>query len=237
LVGTPTETIHRGDFRSAEIAVARHIQIRRGGEQAATSTTAESRKRESVMVRRLTLPLAAFVIILSVSIGFERTFSTAFQQCVKSEREKTARPDDNQPTRIGSVIDAYVVCSGNFVDSHGSGITALATLIIAAFTGTLWIATSRQAKLTENALELLERAYVDVLIKQISVGEQQIGYETERVVNVSYQLQNLGRSVAIVTELHQEIRFSDSRSRLPDPQRGAGSKLRRTLSIAPERTF
>jgi len=189
------------------------------------------------MVRRLTLPLAAFVIILSVSIGFERTFSTAFQQCVKSEREKTARPDDNQPTRIGSVIDAYVVCSGNFVDSHGSGITALATLIIAAFTGTLWIATSRQAKLTENALELLERAYVDVLIKQISVGEQQIGYETERVVNVSYQLQNLGRSVAIVTELHQEIRFSDSRSRLPDPQRGAGSKLRRTLSIAPERTF
>jgi hypothetical protein len=48
----------------------------------------------------------------------------------------------------------------DFLDRHAAGITALATIIIAAFTGTLWVATSRQAALTQAALIADKRAFV-----------------------------------------------------------------------------
>ena len=48
----------------------------------------------------------------------------------------------------------------NVFDMHGTGITALATLVIAAFTGTLWRATSLQASLSRNAIIADKRAFV-----------------------------------------------------------------------------
>jgi hypothetical protein len=46
----------------------------------------------------------------------------------------------------------------SFIDSKN--VTALATVVIAAFTITLWVATSRQAKLTREALIANKRAFV-----------------------------------------------------------------------------
>jgi hypothetical protein len=48
----------------------------------------------------------------------------------------------------------------SFVNSNNGAITALATVVIAAFTITLWVATSRQAELTRDALIANKRAFV-----------------------------------------------------------------------------
>jgi hypothetical protein len=48
----------------------------------------------------------------------------------------------------------------SFINSNNAGISAVAALIIAAFTGTLWVATSRQAELTREALIANKRAFV-----------------------------------------------------------------------------
>jgi hypothetical protein len=48
----------------------------------------------------------------------------------------------------------------SFANSNSAGITAVATVVIAAFTITLWVATSRQAELTREALIANKRAFV-----------------------------------------------------------------------------
>ena len=57
-------------------------------------------------------------------------------------------------------MQAFIVCLGSFLEHHDGAITALATIIIAAFTGTLWVATSSQGKLTKDALIADKRAFV-----------------------------------------------------------------------------
>jgi hypothetical protein len=51
-------------------------------------------------------------------------------------------------------------CTGTFIDANYGAITALSTIIIAAFTGTLWSATTRQAELTKEALIADKRAFI-----------------------------------------------------------------------------
>ena len=53
-----------------------------------------------------------------------------------------------------------VYAIGDFLDAHNGTITALATIVIAAFTAILTIVTNRQARLTKEALVTTERAFV-----------------------------------------------------------------------------
>lgn len=64
---------------------------------------------------------------------------------------------------IAPALTAAGATALTFLDTNGSGITALATIVIAAFTATLWRATVSQAKLTRQSIDLardeLQRAY------------------------------------------------------------------------------
>ena len=101
------------------------------------------------------------VFLIGTSVGAERAFSLTFQSCVGGNQKSDERvgPEKNPPA-LASNITLYMQCSGIFLDQHGAGITALASVIIAAFTGTLWVATSRQAELTKEALVADKRAFV-----------------------------------------------------------------------------
>src|ERR1700689_1079044 len=76
-------------------------------------------------------------------------------------------------------------------------------------------AATESARIAREALEVLERAYIVVQFQYISVGEQQLGREVGRVINISYQLQNLGRTVAFITGLHQQTILAYDKSPLP----------------------
>jgi hypothetical protein len=105
-----------------------------------------------MMPKQIAFLLAVFVVLCALFVVGERTFSTSFQQCIAAAGENT--------TAFGVTVDSYVRCTGRFVKTYEAAITALATIIIAAFTGTLWVATSRQAELTREALIADKRAFV-----------------------------------------------------------------------------
>lgn len=107
------------------------------------------------------LPLAIFAVFVGMYVLFERALAPSFQQCIaeKPADKEGTPPKEDQPGFV-SVVASYGTCSGRFIEAHGGGITALATIVIAAFTVTLWVATSRQASLTREALIVDKRAFV-----------------------------------------------------------------------------
>ncbi|MGH7924599.1 MAG: hypothetical protein ACREQH_08425, partial [Candidatus Binatus sp.] len=98
------------------------------------------------MLKQTAYLLAFLLVSFAIFLTAEKIFSPAFEQCIeKRAQENIASSANYQPSGFGSV-SAYLGCSGNVIDSHGNGITALATLMIAAFTWTLWIATTKQSE-------------------------------------------------------------------------------------------
>lgn len=99
--------------------------------------------------------------MVAAFVASERAFSPFFQSCI-SENQNTDKNSvtKEQPSRFGFAVIQYVRCSGRFVEGHGVGITALASIAIAAFTGTLWFATRTQARWTKEALFVDKRAFV-----------------------------------------------------------------------------
>jgi hypothetical protein len=107
------------------------------------------------------LLLVVTLAILSGFVVFERSFSQPFAQCVAGhQNEKGQTPPKEDGTFLGLTVNRYTWCSGDFVESNKDAITALATLIIAVFTATLWIATNNQATITRHAFIAQKRAFV-----------------------------------------------------------------------------
>lgn len=105
--------------------------------------------------------LFCIIALLAVFYFTERAFSPVFQACIEKHYQANASaPAKNYVITGVAVIATNIQCSGDFIDANATSITALATIIIAAFTGTLWAATTRQAKLTKEALIADKRAFV-----------------------------------------------------------------------------
>ena len=104
-----------------------------------------------MMSKQIAFLLAIFVVFGALFVIAERTFSPSFQQCVGAAEEN--------PSAYGITV-SYASCTARILQSYEALITALATMVIAAFTGTLWWATSRQAELTREALIADKRAFV-----------------------------------------------------------------------------
>jgi hypothetical protein len=116
------------------------------------------------MLRQSIYFLASIIILLGIFVAVERTSSPFFQSCINDQQDaKTdTPPSKNEPSGYGTVFTSYIACSGRFIEGHGVGITALATIVIAAFTATLWIATRQQADLTRQEFIATHRPRVIV---------------------------------------------------------------------------
>src|SRR5262249_44264813 len=101
------------------------------------------------------------VFLLGLFVATERSFSPNFEQCITSYQANNSSgvAEKSLPT-FRVVFDSYVQCTGTFIDSNANAITAFATIIIAAFTCTLWIATSQQSHLTREVFIADKRAFV-----------------------------------------------------------------------------
>jgi hypothetical protein len=103
----------------------------------------------------------SFVILLGIFVSSERFFSPIFKDCLaKHQIQDASSPAKENPPGLLSSVSTYIECTGSFIDANNGAITALATIIIAAFTATLWRATTDQAKLTKEALIADKRAFV-----------------------------------------------------------------------------
>jgi hypothetical protein len=106
------------------------------------------------MPKHIATFFAFLLVLLALFVAAEKKFSPFFQSCI-GQQQMGADSND-----LGAVITHYTQCTGQFVDTHGVGIAALASLVIAAFTGTLWIASSRQGQLTFESLELARKEFI-----------------------------------------------------------------------------
>jgi hypothetical protein len=100
------------------------------------------------MLRSAAVFIVAIIVLLAAFYFTERSFSPVFQACVEKHQAGASSriaDDDISGRWIGLVTDG-VRCSGEFVEANSAAITALAAILVAAFTATLWIANGRQAK-------------------------------------------------------------------------------------------
>lgn len=108
--------------------------------------------------------VSLFIVLLAILFIGEKYLSSIFQECVeqneKTNKNATSENDQAAYQTILVAVRANTRCSGEFIEAHNGAITALATIIIAAFTGTLWAATNSQAKLTREAFVADKRAFV-----------------------------------------------------------------------------
>lgn len=113
------------------------------------------------MLKQAAYFLAFFIILAGIFVFGEYSVSPVFESCIEQNKNTDAKTTtEKNPSTFGATIGIYVGCSGEFIEDHDGGITALATIIIAAFTGTLWVATTSQGKLTKEALVADKRAFV-----------------------------------------------------------------------------
>jgi hypothetical protein len=97
------------------------------------------------MLKHLLAFSVSVFLALAVFYGVEG-LSSSFNSCVDNEsageRQQTTEENKSGIRAIAGVVGIRARCTGGFINSHNGGITALATLIVAAFTATLWLATS-----------------------------------------------------------------------------------------------
>jgi hypothetical protein len=147
------------------------------------------------MLKYIATFFALLLIFLAVFVTAEKKLSPSFQSCVGQQFQGNG----NEGNGFGAVITSYTFCTGQFVDTHGGGITALASLVIAAFTGTLWIATSRQGQLTFDSLELARREFLSTHRPRVIVRFIQgpsLDAEGHEVIFVT--IVNVGANSAII---------------------------------------
>jgi hypothetical protein len=109
------------------------------------------------MARLSAYVVLSFVVVLALFIASERAFSPSFNQCIaRPEAEKEAAQDKEGPAPFGGAIGAYARCSGEFIEANRDSIAAFATLVIAAFTCTLWLTGASQLRHSRE----VDRAYL-----------------------------------------------------------------------------
>jgi hypothetical protein len=114
------------------------------------------------MLRSAAVFIVAIIVLLVAFYFAERSFSPAFQTCVEKHQAANSNriAEDDITGRWISLVEHSIRCSGEFVEANSAAITALAAILVAAFTASLWIATGRQAKLTRQAVMAGKRAFV-----------------------------------------------------------------------------
>jgi hypothetical protein len=109
------------------------------------------------MIRQALRFVLTFVILLGLFVSGARLLASGFKQCVAHHQTQDASSTtDENP----STFSVYVECTGDFIDKNNGSITALATIIIAAFTATLWRATTKQSDQMREAFIADKRAFV-----------------------------------------------------------------------------
>lgn len=117
-------------------------------------------------------------LLVSITLAFVIAFavvltSPTFEQCIQANQSGYSA--NSYFNGIAHLLGISWWCLGIFSKENSEAITAIATVVMAAFTGTLWRATTKQGDLTKQALELSTRAFVFLQELEVSLSEQADG--------------------------------------------------------------
>jgi hypothetical protein len=175
------------------------------------------------MRHTITFLLVLFVFVAAF-LTVEKTSSPFFQSCISEEGGNKGGQDTKEGyAGIGPVIAVYVRCTGRFVEGHGVGITAIATIIIAAFTATLWGATRQQGSLTFESLKLARQEFSATHRPRIVVRFIQGPFDDAIEPQfVWVTVANVGASQATIVAIGSDLARRRGRNNWLPPGVGAG---------------
>jgi hypothetical protein len=109
-----------------------------------------------------------FAVAIISALGFLE-FAPAFNECVQANQAH----NPNQPPyeKLPGFLWVQYWCAGVFLHETGDIITAIATVTMAAFTGTLWWSTASTAKLTEKTVDLAEKQHGLARLQHIAANK------------------------------------------------------------------
>ena len=110
------------------------------------------------------LKIAVLLAIVCFAIWWAAGPSPSLQACIHDhKRDDAYKALYAYPPGLPHVrarVRLNVACVGVFIDKNGGAITAIATIVIAIFTGVLWKVTGQQVRVTKEALIADKRAFV-----------------------------------------------------------------------------
>jgi hypothetical protein len=104
---------------------------------------------------RALIATLSFVLVIVALMG-ALAVSSSYQQCYTEAEKESGNENANGPDRIKRTAWQSLRCEAIALNENNGAITAVATLVIGAFTLVLWLATSRQARLTAKTARLVE---------------------------------------------------------------------------------
>ena len=142
------------------------------------------------MFRDVLIAICAGLFSLTLLVVAENTISQSFQSCIsQTTAQQGAQGSNKNGQIIAGVIKAQVTCSVSLVDRHAGFFAALATLAIACFTLTLWLATHKLWLASENTAKRQLRAYVFV------VNAERISHHVP-ALGTRFEVKNTGQTPA-----------------------------------------
>lgn len=145
-------------------------------------------------IARLWSAIALAVLGLAF-LTWASTSAASYEVC-QAERHSSHPGKDN----FSQEIAYFAVCEGVAIDANGELLTALATIIMAVFTGTLWLVTGK-------AVTLARQEFISTHRPRLRVRKLQIeAPEPDQPVVVTYELVNVGDTAAIVSSISLFLR-------------------------------
>jgi hypothetical protein len=95
--------------------------------------------------------------IIASSLGFAVLNSESFKDCIRAQHDydvRHAQPEEQ--TRLP--VSLCLPCSGAFIEAHNGAISALASIVIALFTVTLWRATQGMLDATSGQSDAMDKS-------------------------------------------------------------------------------
>lgn len=160
--------------------------------------------------RKMKIPIIVAAILAPVLAVFALigTLSPSYQKCVVDHLHETVASSPHIPL--------FLLCEGAFIDENNGTLTALATIAIAGFTLTLWLATTEQGRLTRETLKLARDEFnashrPKIIIHSIEFRRIPGEEEIDRI-GASILCFNTGNAAAEDVQVRGDILVTDSLS-------------------------
>lgn len=122
---------------------------------------------------RVFLAWACFAILVAMA-SWSATLSPSYQKCAADSTHGQGEGRSEKTQEVASPafaahIKTFVRCEGVFIDENNGSLALVSTFAIAAFTLTLWRATSYQARLTRESIDLAREEFNAAFRPEIAI--------------------------------------------------------------------
>ena len=177
-----------------------------------------------LLQKRRLLAIAAVALIAAAWLMFG---SEIFQNCVRNNSNE--QPNGSALQGLAHLFWVSRWCSGVFLKENSEALTAMATAVMAIFTGTLWWATTEQGKLSQKAITLsthateatiaAERARFHVIVEGHNLHEfirlaemynNSPKMATSGDIRIVYRFKNYGKGPGLITSVSHGTYLSET---------------------------